>query len=230
MGKAEVDTTRIVSASLGEAATRIGRKRDLAFGSSAALATAAASRVASLLNGPRRRWSPASGEGIMKIIVGATAVLGLALAGCSEGGGENNVAVEERASALQPGEYELAMTVDSIRSTDGTTPASKLKQGGEPVTTRTCVGPNNQIDAAAFVEAGETCTAGETYMSGGRMSLQFQCNRAGKGSLSHVVDGNFKADSFSASVITATIFSGSGDYELRRSVEAKRVGDCTQEG
>jgi hypothetical protein len=51
MGKAEVGTTRIVSARSAEAATRIGRKRDLAFSSSAALATAAASRVASLLNG-----------------------------------------------------------------------------------------------------------------------------------------------------------------------------------
>lgn len=162
----------------------------------------------------------------MKIIVGATAVLGLALAGCSEGASENNSAVEERASALQPGEYELTTTVDSIRSTDATTPASKLKQGDAPVTTRTCIGPDNQIEPAAFVEAGESCTAGDTYMSGGRMSLQLQCNRPGKGSLSHVVDGNFKADSFSGTVITATIFSGSGDYELRRSVEAKRVGDC----
>lgn len=166
----------------------------------------------------------------MKIVVRTTALLGLAVAGCSDGSGsENNVAAEERASALQSGEYELTTTVDSIRSTDGTTPASQLKQGDAPTTTRTCVGPNNQIDPAAFVEAGESCTAGDTYMSGGRMSLQLRCDRPGNGSLSHVVDGNFKADSFSASVITATIFSGSGDYELRRSVEAKRVGDCTPE-
>lgn len=164
----------------------------------------------------------------MTMIVRATALLGLALAGCSDGATENNIAVEERASALQPGEYEVTTKVESIRSTDGTTPASKLKQADAPVVTRTCVGPNNQVAPEAFVEAAEKCTAGDTYMSGGRMSLQLRCDRPGKGSLSHVVDGKFAADSFSGTVITATTFSGSGDYELRRSVEARRVGDCTR--
>src|SRR5687768_6045823 len=120
----------------------------------------------------------------MKAMLYATAAFGVILTGCSGGGDEaaNNM-VEERATALQPGEYELTMAVDSIRSTDNTTPASSLKQGSEAVTTRTCIGPNNQVDPAAFVEAAESCTAGDTYMSGGRMSLQFRCNRAGNGML-----------------------------------------------
>ena len=163
----------------------------------------------------------------MRNIACATALLGLALAGCSDGGGEANNVVEERATALQPGEYELTMAVQSMRSTDNTPPASSMAEGSAPVTTRTCIGAGNQVDPAAFVEAGESCTAGDTYMSGGRMSLQFRCNRPGKGMLSHLVDGKFKADSFSGSVITTTIFTGSGDYELTRSVEAKRVGECT---
>ena len=162
----------------------------------------------------------------MHIIVRTTAIIGLALGGCSGETPENNNVVEERASTLQAGEYELTMTVDSIRSTDGSTPASNLKQGAAPIVTRTCIGPNNQVEPAAFVEAGESCTAGDTYMNGGRMSLQLRCTRSGKGSMSHVVDGKFQADSFSGDVITSTIFSGQGDYELRRTVEAKRVGEC----
>lgn len=164
----------------------------------------------------------------MKTILRAAAVLGVTLSGCSGGGDEAaNNAVEERAASLQPGEYELTMAVESLRSTDATTPATSMTQGSQPVTTRTCVGADNTIDPAAFVEAAESCTAGDTYMSGGRMSLQFRCNRPGKGMLSHLVDGKFTKDSFSGDVITTTIFSGSGDYELTRSVEAKRVGECT---
>lgn len=166
----------------------------------------------------------------MKAMLYTTAAFGVILTGCSGGGNEGaNNAVEERATALQPGEYELTMAVDSIRSTDNTTPASSLNQGSEAVTSRTCIGPDNQIDPAAFVESAESCTAGDTYMSGGRMSLQFRCNRPGKGMLSHLVDGKFTKDSFSGDVITTTIFSGSGDYELKRSVNAKRVGECTAE-
>lgn len=164
----------------------------------------------------------------MKTILRAAAVFGVALTSCSEGGDEAaNNAVEERAASLQPGEYELTMAVKSLRSTDKTTPATSMKEGAQPVTTRTCVGADNQIDPTAFVEAAETCTAGDTYMSGGRMSLQFRCNRSGKGMLSHLVDGRFTSNSFSGDVITTTIFSGSGDYELTRSVQAKRVGECT---
>lgn len=164
----------------------------------------------------------------MKAILYATTAFGAILTGCSGGqdAAANNM-VEERAAALQPGEYELSMAVESIRSTDNTTPASSLTQESPPATTRTCIGPGNQIEPTAFVEAAETCTAGDTYMSGGRMSLQLRCNRPGKGMLSHLVDGKFTKDSFSGDVITTTIFSGSGDYELTRSVEAKRVGECT---
>jgi hypothetical protein len=45
-----------------------------------------------------------------------------------------------------------------------------------------------------------------------------------------LVDGDFKKDSFEAKVLGSTSFSGSGDYEMARSVSAKRVGDCSSAG
>jgi len=154
------------------------------------------------------------------------AALALALTACS-GGGEANNSAEETATALQPGEYEVTATVEALRSTDKSTPATKLTQGSAPVTTRTCVGSDNAVEPAAFVEAGDSCKPGETYMSNGRMSLQFQCTRKGKGNLTNLADGKFEKDSFSGKVITTTYFSGSGDYELTRAITGKRVGDCT---
>ena len=148
------------------------------------------------------------------------------IAGCSDDAPSASN-VEETAAALTPGEYELVAKVDELRSTDKTTPATKSKVGGDPVTTRTCVGPENKIEPAAFVEAGETCTQSDSYMSNGRMSLQYKCSRSGQGDLTQLVDGDFKKDSFSAKVRTATYFAGDGDYELVRSFTGKRVGECS---
>lgn len=161
----------------------------------------------------------------MRVLLITVAAAGL-LAGCS-GEPAPETKVEETAAALTPGEYELVAKVDELRSTDKTTPASSAKVGGDPVTTRTCVGPENKIDVAAFVEAGETCTASDSYMRNGRISLQYKCSRPGKGELTHLVDGDFKADSFAATVRTATYYPGDGDYELVRSFTGKRVGECS---
>lgn len=156
-----------------------------------------------------------------------TAVAVGALSACSGGDAPANNVAEAAAAALQPGEYELTAKVDDVRSTDKTTPATALKVGGDPVTTRTCVGADSAMDPKAFVEAGESCTASDSYMRNGRMNLQYRCNRSGKGQLTHVVDGSFKADSFTAQVRTGTYFSGSGDYDLTRNITGKRVGECT---
>ena len=161
----------------------------------------------------------------MRTILTMLGAAGL-LASCSGDSAAPTNAVVEKVTALTPGEYELTAKVDELRSTDKSTPATQSKVGAEPSVTRTCVGPENKIEPAAFVEAGETCTPSESYMKNGRMNLQYKCRRVGKGQLTQMVDGDFKADSFSAQVRTTTYFSSSGDYDLVRGVTGKRVGEC----
>jgi hypothetical protein len=69
----------------------------------------------------------------------------------------------------------------------------------------------------------------DSYMRGGRMSLQFKCNRPGRGQLTQTVDGTFKADSFDATIITGSLFAGDGDYAMTRKLTGRRVGDCAGE-
>lgn len=157
-----------------------------------------------------------------------TIILGLAAAGllaaCSDSA--TDAKKEAKAQALQPGEYEVTAKVDAIRSTDNSTPGTKSAAADPPRVTRTCVPANGTIDAAVFAEADETCTATDRYMRGGRMSLQFKCNRSGEGLMTQMVDGNFTADGFTGKLMTATYFAGPGDYELTRTITGKRVGDC----
>ena len=158
-----------------------------------------------------------------------TIILGLAAAGllgaCS-GDSASEAKKEAKAKALEPGEYEVTAKVDSIRSTDNSTPGTKSAAADPPRVTRTCVPADGTIDAAVFAEADETCTATDRYMRGGRMSLQFKCNRSGEGLMTQMVDGNFTADSFTGKLMTATYFAGPGDYEMTRTITGKRVGDC----
>jgi hypothetical protein len=131
----------------------------------------------------------------------------------------------ETASALKPGEYEIGIKIDSLRSTDKTTPAVKGKVGDPPTSRRTCVAADGAIAAEAFADPGDKCTETNSYVRGGRLSVQLSCTRP-NGQLMQLAVGDFKADSFEAKLTTATYFKGSGDYEMTRTLSGKRVGEC----
>ena len=163
----------------------------------------------------------------MRTIILGAAAAGL-LAACS-GDTAKDAKKEARAESLQPGEYEVTDKVDELRSTDNTTPATKMKvaAAGEAIpTSRICVGADGAIDPKIFAEAGDKCAPTGSYLKGGRLSYQINCTREGKGGLSQLVDGKFTADSFEATVSTSTYFGGAGDYALSRTLSGKRVGDC----
>ena len=162
----------------------------------------------------------------MRAIIMSVAAAGL-LAACSDSAPEPKPA-KVRVDALKPGEYEVTAKVDALRSTDKTTPSTQSTVDAAR-TTRICVPADGALDPATFAEAGEKCTGSDNYMSGGRMSLQYKCLRAGE-QVTQTVDGSFTADSFTGKVMTATYFQGSGDYEMTRTMTAKRVGECSAAG
>ena len=86
--------------------------------------------------------------------------------------------------------------------------------------------PDGTPDPAMFVEAGDTCSVTNSYGRSGRLSVQYSCQRAGKGELFTNADGNFTADGYEAIVISASTFPGDGDYDLTRRLVARRVGAC----
>ena len=155
-----------------------------------------------------------------------------ALTAC--GGGDASQQAEQataRAAAMTPGEYELTVAVDALRSTDDSAPATDLQIGGEPAVKRACVAQDGTIAPAMFAEGADECTTTDSYVRNGRMSLQLKCVRSGKGgNVMQLVDGDFTADGFEAKVLGSTGFSGPGDYEITRTVKARRVGDCPAAG
>jgi hypothetical protein len=157
----------------------------------------------------------------MRIMI--TAMLAMAAAGCGNKAPEP-VKVE-KPRTLVAGEYEVSGEVTKLASTDKTTPATRLKMGDKE-TIRACVAADGTPDAAMFVEAGDSCTATNSYIRSGRMSVQYTCKRPGKGELYFNADGNFTASDYTAVVTASSSFPGDGDYSLTRRLTARRVGDC----
>ncbi|HET9460185.1 MAG TPA: DUF3617 family protein [Sphingomicrobium sp.] len=161
----------------------------------------------------------------MRLIVYAFAAL---LAGCGQESAVNNGS-EQVPAAINPGEYEVTTVVESLRSTDQTTPATKAKADGKAVTHRACIASDGTVEPAMFSEAGDECRIDSVYARNGRLTLALSCSRPGApGLVAQSVAGTFSADGFEATVETATYLTGAGDYAMRRKMVGKRVGECAR--
>jgi len=159
-------------------------------------------------------------------IIAAGAVL--ALAACDSGEAPKNDVAPEAPATVAAGEYSYTSEVTKLASTDKTTPSTALKMGAKDEG-KTCVGADGKLDAALFTEKGDKCSETASFIRSGRISIQYQCNRAGKGSLYPNADGNYTADGFEVLANASSQFSGTGDYQITRHIVAKRTGDCTAE-
>lgn len=167
----------------------------------------------------------------MRIILTiAASAAALAITGCSEETAPDAPPKAAAAAALSPGEYEVTTKVEDLRSTDNTTPLTKAKLGAAgdpPIVHRACIASDGTIAPEMFGEAGDSCKVENSYARSGTLNLQLSCTRPGApGSVLQSVAGKFQADGLTATVNTATYLNGPGDYAMRRSMTAKRVGDC----
>jgi hypothetical protein len=164
----------------------------------------------------------------MRILVLAAAPA-LLLAAC---GGETGEAANETAAAAVPvafpvGEWEVTSTVERIGSTDGTTPAIAAKPG-DSATRKACVAEASQL-SSLFAPEGVQCTAMSDYARQGRINTAYKCAIPG-GVLTPTVNGRYTADTLDVIVDSASMLSGSGDYQMSAKVTGKRLGDCPAAG
>ena len=146
------------------------------------------------------------------------------LSGCGEAPAAK--ADAEPPATLPAGLYQATAKVTHLRSTDNTTPATKLKLG-DTVTTQGCVGADGKPPPSLFVAAGDVCTIKDPFVRSGRISISYDCKHgADKGHVGVGVDGHYTVDAFDAVAETDTYFVGSGDYILKLAVTGKRVGQC----
>ena len=152
------------------------------------------------------------------------AVTAVTLAACSEDAPQQNKS--QAKAALTPGLYEASWSVTEIRSTDKTDPATKLTVGATGKA-EACIQQGPVLDLELFAEGDDECKPSNSYVRGGRINIQMQCKRPDEaGPIMQTVTGTSTADGFEGEISTSTYLTGFGDYSMRRSVTAKRIGDC----
>lgn len=161
------------------------------------------------------------------VLAAAAAVLA---SGCSQ---DEPAPVEnesDSAGALAPGLYQATWTVSGIKSTDTSPPSNGIEQGATG-TAQGCVAADGTIDPALFAEGEDACTASSSYVRSGRISMQLECSRPGEnGQVMQSVNGSGNAEGIEAEVSTTTYLAAVGDYQMTRTLTAKRVGECPPAG
>ena len=137
---------------------------------------------------------------------------------------------EKAPPALFPaGDYEVSALTETLRSSDRAdskaAPLTSHKLGSTDVT-RICSPAGPKPSAELFTDRGDSCAMTADYARNGRLNMSFECRRPGHGPLAVTLDGNYDEDSFEVEVVTATRFSGPGDYALSQRLKGKRLGDC----
>lgn len=148
----------------------------------------------------------------------------LALVACGGEAPQNETAAAPvKPAAFPAGEWEVTSSVESLGSTDKTTPKTSRKEG-DSIIRKACVADPKKLEAL-FTAEGDTCTVQTAFTKNGRINNAYSCRRSGQ-MLNPTVNGKYTADSFEATVDTATYFSGDGDYQMREKITGKRLGDC----
>jgi len=153
--------------------------------------------------------------------------MGLAiLAGCSDGSTQNVAA--PAAEQLHAGQWEIASEVLSMKSADKGVPAIKLAAGSKSTTT-SCIAKDEvaRPQASLFAGDGKTCSYDRFYMTDGDLSAATTCRQKNlDGTINSSIQGSFTADTFTATVTTATYLTGSGDVQMTTKLSGRRIGEC----
>lgn len=148
--------------------------------------------------------------------------LALALGGC----GKEEV-VEEVPATLAAGLYELSAEVTDFGAVGEGAPVTNLKLGDKGIL-KACIAADGKPQPDLFAEQqGDDCNLFSSYVRNGRINAQLKCGKGDlPGSITHTMNGQFKADSFEGEIKTASYFRVGANYRMTRKVSAKRVGDC----
>lgn len=153
----------------------------------------------------------------------------LVIAACGGGGAEKNEAAP-KASAPEPGQWELATEVTSFRQADEGAPKINAAVGSR-ATESICLGAGDRLPAAFFAGDGYDCSYGTYYVRNGRVNVTMDCRREGlDGMIAIVAEGRSESGTAEFTRNTRTALSTDGDVEIAARVTGRRVGECTPGG
>ncbi len=146
------------------------------------------------------------------------------LAAC---GGEEPANTTQQAASLTPGQWEVAAETVSTEITEAGGEPVIATKAGERTVAQVCVGTDARVPAALFANAGDQCEFADYWVRNGRINNTVRCTREGpEGTISHIAQGTFQAESFEATRATTTAMAGPGDVRIESRLTGRRTGAC----
>ena len=125
---------------------------------------------------------------------------------------------------MSPALAKVGKGVLSVDTSDKT-PLPTFAKTGDKRTYTGCAVASGAVPIEATGADGEVCREQNAYVRNGRMSIELNCNRKGKGSVNASFDGKYDAAGFSGTLTSSSSFPGPGDYKMVEEITARKVAD-----
>lgn len=129
----------------------------------------------------------------------------------------------QAAGPIQPGQWEIAVTVDSA-DMPGAPPAVAKMMVGRTTRLQQCVTPEDAARGPQdMLNSDKNCTFTKYSMAGGKLNSEMTCKRGGS-TVTATSTGSFTPTSFTAT--GRSVVSGQMPMTMTATTSGKRVGDC----
>ncbi len=129
-----------------------------------------------------------------------------------------------QASGVQPGQWEIAVTVQSI-DMPGAPPGIAQMMAGKTTKVKHCITPEEASRGPQdMLKSNKSCSFTRYSMAGGKLSSQMVCKQSG-GTMTATSTGSFTPTSFTANGRSVTT-GGGMPMTVTATTVGKRIGDC----
>lgn len=135
-------------------------------------------------------------------------------------------AVSAQASGVLPGQWDIAVTTDSVTMT-GMPPEVAKSMTGRTVHIKHCITPAEAATGPqAILRGDKSCTFTKYQMLGGRLHAEMLCRPPGGGTMTSVSDGSVTPTGFRAT--GRTVMTGAAAMTMTATTVGTRLGACAK--
>lgn len=128
-----------------------------------------------------------------------------------------------QATAVQPGLWDMASTINTVDMPSAPPAAARMMQG-RTTTFRHCITPEEASRGPQeMLKANKACTFTRFSLAGGRISSEMVCKQGG-GTMTATTSGSYTPTSFSTT--GKSVVTGPAAMTMTMTSTGHRVGDC----
>lgn len=128
------------------------------------------------------------------------------------------------AQTVRPGEWETAITTDSVSMAGGDAAIARMMQG-RTTRVRSCITPEQaKAGPQEMLKRTKDCRFTKYQVAGGRLSSEMMCSQPGGSTMRSSTTGSFTPTSFTAK--SRMVMTGGAAMTMAATVNGRLLGPC----